>query len=902
MPTSLLDPQRKFNIVRTDREGVVGGGVCMFISSCLSSIEIATYSIAGEFELCCVDIINRTCSSCRIMNVYRAPNRTHKSIESVHSLIEQLQTLSRARTHCILVGDFNCPDISWINLTAPSDNIQDVLLDFTVNNSLEQLVNIATRGDNILDLVLSNEPTSIAQIEVICPFSSSDHCQVNFDIFVDSNTIPLPADVHKLDWVNANYDGMSDLLLNTDWPRILSENPTVESFWQAFRSIIEQAIDGNVPVLPSSVGGGLPARRRISYPVGIRRAMARKHCLWRQYKRHPTDIAAQDRYYKCQAKCRQKITNYEIMRESKIIQSKNQGRFYKYVNSKLSNKSGVGMLKNEDGVMITDDVERANLLNNFFCSTNSRDNGVMPSMDSPALTSKLDTVDLSYTATSKALRQLKTNSSSGPDGLPPILFKKLASELALPLSLLFQSSMSTGQLPAEWKTGTVSPIYKSGIACEVSNYRPISLTCIACKVMERVIVQRMLIYLKANNIITRQQHGFLARRSTTSNLLDSLNDWTLAINNKQSITVAYVDYSKAFDVVCHSKLMYKLQHYGITGDLLKWIGSFVSGRTQRTKIGSAISDQVFLSSGVVQGSCIGPLLFILYINDVVGVIGKDCQCKLYADDLKIYSEIKTQQDEDLLQDSLDSLTRWSLDWQLTISTKKCAILNIRRKPTLSSRDYTLAECLIPTCDAVKDLGVTVDCDLKFTLHINNIAARAHSRANLIHKCFVSRDSDSLLRAYITYVRPLLEYASQAWSPHLVADINKLEAVQRRFTKRLKGMEDMDYPSRLKVLAIDSLQKRRVLADLIFTYKVLFGLTDMNSSEFFTLNSNYRETRKLNPYKLHISYCRVDTRKYFFSKRIETVWNSLRACERDFTSLSSFKLLLRRSDLSEFLSF
>jgi len=145
---------------------------------------------------------------------------------------------------------------------------------------------------------------------------------------------------------------------------------------------------------------------------------------------------AKDRYYKCQAKCKQNITNYEIMREKKIIQSNNQGRFYKYVNSKLSNKSGVGMLKNEDGVMITDDVKRANLLNNVLCSTNSKDNGVMPCMDPPALSSKLDTVDLNDTATSRALRQLKTNSSSGPDGLPPIMFKKLASELPYPLIII----------------------------------------------------------------------------------------------------------------------------------------------------------------------------------------------------------------------------------------------------------------------------------------------------------------------------------------------------------------------------------------------------------------------------------------------------------------------------------
>jgi len=135
------------------------------------------------------------------------------------------------------------------------------------------------------------------------------------------------------------------------------------------------------------------------------------------------------------------------------------------------------------------------------------------------------------------------------------------------------------------------------------------------------------------------------------------------------------------------------------------------------------------------------------------------------------------------------------------------------------------------------------------------------------------------------------------SPHPVTDVNKLEAVRRRFTKRLKGMESMEYPSRLKALAIYCLQKRRVLADLIFTYKVLFGLNDMNSSELFTLNNNYGETRKLNPYKLQISYCRVDTRKYFFSKQIETMWNSLKARDSDFTSLYSFKLLLRQSDIT-----
>ena len=411
----------------------------------------------------------------------------------------------------------------------------------------------------------------------------------------------------------------------------------------------------------------------------------------------------------------------------------------------------------------------------------------------------------------------------------------------------------------------------------------------------------MLIYLRSNNIITRQQHGFLARRSTTSNLLDCLNDWTLSINNSHSVTVAYIDYSKAFDVVCHNKLLFKLERYGITGDLLRWISGFIAGRTQKTKVGSALSDEVQLTSGVVQGSCIGPLLFVLYINDVVQIIGDSCRSKIYADDLKIYVEVTSPHDEDLLQISLDALSTWSRDWQLTISTKKCVILNVHQKQSAVPRDYTLSNAVVPVLHSVKDLGVTVDSDLKFSLHINNIVARAHSRACLIHKCFLSRDRESLLRAYTVYVRPLLEYASQIWSPHLLTDIRKLESVQRRFTKRLHGMLKLDYQSRLAVLKLDSLQMRRLHADLVFAYKILFGLVDLQSDDFFTLNSNFRETRALNPYKLHITYCRIDTRKYFFCKRIEIVWNSLSGDENDFKTLAAFKKLLCRTDMSKFLT-
>ena len=152
--------------------------------------------------------------------------------------------------------------------------------------------------------------------------------------------------------------------------------------------------------------------------------------------------------------------------------------------------------------------------------------------------------------------------------------RKLAPSLAEPLMLVFSSFMSVGQVPDEWRRAVVTPIYKGGIASDVSNYRPISLTCVFCKIMERVIVSVMSDYFQRHGLISKQQHGFLSKRSTTTNLLETLNEWTLALNDKASVVTAYIDYSKAFDVVSHNKLLYKLAAYGISGNLLKWIESF----------------------------------------------------------------------------------------------------------------------------------------------------------------------------------------------------------------------------------------------------------------------------------------------------------------------------------------
>jgi len=200
----------------------------------------------------------------------------------------------------------------------------------------------------------------------------------------------------------------------------------------------------------------------------------------------------------------------------------------------------------------------------------------------------------------------------------------------------------------------------------------------------------------------------------------------------------------------------------------------------------------------------------------------------------------------------------------------------------------------------KDLGVIIDNALKFKSHINCIVAKANSRACLIHKCFVSRDIPTLVRAFKTYVRPLLEYASSVWSPSYVTSVNLIESVQRKFTKRLPGCLQLDYASRLAKLDLQNLELRRLHSDLIFVYKMLFKRVDLDVSDFFVLSSNDHNTRG-HMYKLVGHQCRVNMRQHFFAERIVNTWNALKAQAIDFETLKSFKMCLCKNDFSEFLT-
>lgn len=305
----------------------------------------------------------------------------------------------------------------------------------------------------------------------------------------------------------------------------------------------------------------------------------------------------------------------------------------------------------------------------------------------------------------------------------------------------------------------------------------------------------------------------MSKCSTCTQLLDCVNDWTVAIRDRRNVDVIYFDFAKAFDSVSHPKLVHKLRAYGFCGRLLYILSDFLADRTQRVVLPNGVSTFCPVVSGVPQGSVLGPLLFLIYINDIVDLF-HNVNVKLYADDVKIYLDITSHLDVVSLQDCIDNIVTWSHTWQLQLAHSKCQHIHIGLSTTPSTTEYYISDAKLPTVANIRDLGVLVDNHLSFREHIHSIVSRAHTRSMLIWRCFLCKDIYNLMRAFIIYVRPILEYCSPVWSPVSAKLVNDLESVQRRFTKRLPGFSHYPYDNRCALLGIDRLEFRRLRADLI----------------------------------------------------------------------------------------
>jgi hypothetical protein len=305
---------------------------------------------------------------------------------------------------------------------------------------------------------------------------------------------------------------------------------------------------------------------------------------------------------------------------------------------------------------------------------------------------------------------LNTNKSTGVDKVHPKVLKECSNSIAKPLSILFNRSYSGGIVPKLWLHANVTPLFKKGDKLNPSNYRPISLTSIVCKIMESLIRDSMMKHLIDNNLIIKEQHGFVPKKSCCTNLLETMDLLTQAIEEGYPIDILFLDFAKAFDTVAHTRLGLKLSMFGFADTLLSWIKAFLGDRYQRVILGDNISEWIRVLSGVPQGSVLGPLLFIIFINDLIQGLPASCKCKLYADDTKMVSVIKHSDDCEKLKQALDKLVEWSKKWLLSFNNDKCKVMHVGSNN--KENEYVMDSKLLSKSDLEKDLGVFVSKDLK----------------------------------------------------------------------------------------------------------------------------------------------------------------------------------------------
>ena len=356
------------------------------------------------------------------------------------------------------------------------------------------------------------------------------------------------------------------------------------------------------------------------------------------------------------------------------------------------------------------------------------------------------------------LEKLDLNKTGGVDGINPFILKTCASTLATPLAIIFRKSPDSDKIPSIWKKANISPIFKKGSRLVPANYRPVSLTSVCCKVLESMIRDSVMSFLSENMLISKNQHGFVKHKSCVTNLLESLDIATKALQLKQPLDVVYLDFAKAFDKVPHNRLMLKLEAYGIRGNLSCWIHDFLSERLQRVVLGTSQSCWSSVLSGVPQGSVLGPTLFIIYINDIMENL--DNICKIYADDSKIFGK-----PGESMQSDLEKIGIWSKKWLMQLNVDKCKVMHIGKNNPYF--DYFLHDQVslqshkLTTTNLERDLGIYISSDLKNKSQVDHAVAKASSVYAMLRNTFISRDPLLWKKLFTTYVRPHLEFAIQA---------------------------------------------------------------------------------------------------------------------------------------------
>lgn len=842
--------------VRTDRQIGKGGGVALLLRQSLKFSVLPSPSDI-ESAWCKLHLHKQ---SVVIGLFYRPPG---SPIDTLHNLSHFMLSHNLQHGNLLLMGDFNVPGIDWssLNYSGSDTAIGCELITQSLSLDLTQIVHSPTRLTAILDLVFVN---SRLMQYVTCDIIDgiSDHKGVLVSI---PCSLPKPRTVYTtfhdfnraddtsiIDTLAGNFDTFSNLNLDGD-VNILVKN---------FESVIQDCINRFVPLKTKKINPNIPWMNR-----DILHASRKVNRLRR--KKTSTNGQNIDCFLKAKELLHAKIKSaqdFYFRFQLQGLLKTNPRKFWQTVSP--TNTTPTSFVSG--GQIISDTKEISHAFNTYFNSVFTDDNSVIPPFSNAPCYSPITDVSVSEQGILNLILNLDTKKGAGPDNIPNAFLVRYSLWTSRYLSIIFQKSLSTATVPLAWKHAKVLPFFKAGDRQLFSNYRPISITSHSCKLIEHIIFKHIMEYLESNSILSKVQHGFRRGFSTVTQLVEFTHDISRSMDSGSQIDAIFIDLSKAFDTVIHSKLLCKLNAILKNPSLVQWISNFLSERTQSVCFNSAESSIMDVSSGVPQGSVLGPLLFLLYINDLPSNINSSI--RLYADDCVLYQVINSQNDHQVLNESFANFCSWCSKWQMKINFNKTVILTFSTSISSSQFCYSFNNCTLSRVNNYKYLGVIFDNKLSWAKHIDYITAKALKKLGYLRRVLAKAPKDTKLIMYKSLIRPIIEYASPVWNPHKQLEINKIESVQRKAIRFICRRYDRHFSptSALLSLNLTLLAERRRIESL----KLLHSAVHSPYSDTHFTFSRPLSTRSHHYLNLTPIFARTDIFKHSFFPRTIEWWNAL----------------------------
>ena len=894
-PELLLDG---YELIRADHPmNLKRGGVCIYYKQ---TLPINVLNI-NQLKECLVVEIFYNNKKCVLVSLYRSPSQTDiefdEFITNLEILIDNIHGLNPY--FVILLGDFNAKLKKWkaddIN-TKEGIAIDNVASSFALSQIISGPTHILPNSTSCIDLIFTNHPDLIINSGIHSSIHPNCHHQIihaeiDFKVF-----FPPPYQRKIWHYNRADYEGLRNCVNNFDWERAFSNNH-IEKQVEIFNHTIQNIVSNFIP-------NELITINDKDYPwisPNIKNKISYKNVLFSKYIKNGRS------HFDWQ---KVEVARNDII--NSIKESKKS--YYKRINDKLINpntspKAYWSILKSlycdkkipvippilHNNTFVTKFDEKAELFNNFFanqCSIVENESNLPVEMPY-TLEVLLDNIVLNEDDILKYIRHLDPNKSHGFDGISVRMLKLCDFSIVKPLSIIFKNCINDGYFPLAWKKGNITPIHKKDKKNLVENYRPISILPICGKIFEKIIFNTLYNFLENNRLLDKNQSGFRSGDSCTNQLLSITHNifCSFNANPSQEVRGVFLDISKAFDKVWHDGLIFKLKCNGVGGNMLSLLSSFLHDRFQRVVLNGQSSNWVKITAGVPQGSILGPLLFLIYINDISNNLESDV--KLFADDTSLFSPVfDANLTADILNNDLVKINQWAHQWKMSfnpnVSKQAHEVIFSKKRNNVNHPDLLFNDINVKKVDCQKHLGLILDNKLTFDNHIKMIIEKTSRGINVLRKLRFHLPRPSLITIYKSFIRSLLDYADAIYDqPYNLSVTNRLESIQYNAALAITGC--IRGSSREKLyneLGFESLQSRRWFRKLCIFYKILHAKTPKYLYDIVPQHQQFFNFRNRN--QVPNIFCRTEFFRNSFFPSVINEWNKLGAHITNSETFSIFR--------------